>query len=535
MTRSSLFSVISIFAVTAILFVTIFPAMSGVSEALIIDMPNVIFQDDFEDNKLDSWEVGDNNPLSGYDFWGTSQYRAYNGDTSVWCAQNGTYGILYLPNSVLHKYDQNMSAFMRLYVGDLRGYESVNLIFYYWAQTGTINLNDFFEVTCWTGTTWIRVFMQPQPISSGWEQANIEIPVQTQYIQFNFISDSIVGLGPYEGVYIDQVVLLGIDKNPPSSCVGELQPFYRSNIIPVFIYANDIGGSGVKYCKLYYRFNESSSYTLYVTEETPSGLWETNVIFFDTNLACGEGVYDFYSVAIDFCLQEEAAPEEPDARTVVDHSKPLVLAEIAEEKNEYGWYRSEVTIDLAVIDEISVGGTIFYRLDSEEWSEYESNITITSSGEHELLYFGTDRAGNLGMTKREIIKIDSEAPAFIETSCSVDKEERAVSLNWSSVDSISGVHHFELIIDDDSLYYNSTTASAFVDWLGTGHHELTIRAVDYAGNQVEKYYEFTFPEKGEQLVFAGLSATVWAIIIIALIALTVIGFTMTMKWRKRNK
>ncbi len=77
----------------------------------------------------------------------------------------------------------------------------------------------------------------------------------------------------------------------------------------------------------------------------------------------------------------------------------------------------------------------YYRLDGGSWQEVGEGVGfgITSSGNHELEFYCTDKAGNASEGQRATIVVDTIAPAEI-TDLMVDGvSENSVALSWTAV------------------------------------------------------------------------------------------------------
>jgi hypothetical protein len=151
-----------------------------------------------------AWTVGDSTSGGGYDYWDDTNYKAYSGSWSGWCAQVGYQTAYpYYANSAVHKYDNNMDAYMYRYV-DLTGYTSATLTYRYWLDCeGTY---DYFAAMWYDSIEgWITTNARSgHYASSGWQYASVNIPTTTHYVGFKFHSDNSV---IYEGAYVDDVSL----------------------------------------------------------------------------------------------------------------------------------------------------------------------------------------------------------------------------------------------------------------------------------------------------------------------------------------
>jgi len=161
-------------------------------------VPTTIFSEDFEGNWTGNWTVGDWNPDSGEDYWGQSDYRAYSGNFSAYCAN--------VSDVSGQNYDNNMKAFM---VGDvdLSAYLSANLSYKYWLDCEEDY--DHLDAGYFDGSWhWVQSHTGN---STGWVSGSIEVPPTATQVGFQFYSDfSATG----EGAYIDDVVLTGYSYAP---------------------------------------------------------------------------------------------------------------------------------------------------------------------------------------------------------------------------------------------------------------------------------------------------------------------------------
>jgi hypothetical protein len=197
---------------------------AALASVLLISSPAragtfVLWSDGFE-NGLSTWQISDENPNSGLDYWGVTSYHSSTGGSSVWCAQVGTSSVNGVSNSQNHYYDQNMDANLIRPYGDVSGYSSLSVTFSYWAVTGSFSLTDYLSVWQFAGGTWVQIWTQPGVNSNGWQTASAALSTSSTAVDFIFHSDSTVGLGPYEGLYLDDVSVSGIDNVAPSLSIS---------------------------------------------------------------------------------------------------------------------------------------------------------------------------------------------------------------------------------------------------------------------------------------------------------------------------
>ncbi|MGD0817839.1 MAG: C1 family peptidase [Methanomassiliicoccales archaeon] len=364
---------------------------------------SVLFMD-FEPYGTNAWYGGDNNSVSGVDYWGNSTLKPRTGTHSLWCAEFGI-GANGLPNHMNRTYDQNMEAYALVPLPDLTGIGTARLSFEYWAYTGT---TDHAYVQFFNGFAWTTNWTQPSVNSNGWQLAEMAIPAGTEEIAFRFTSGATGGVG-HAGVFIDDVMVTVSDPSTPSSWLSSLSMYTTTQTVNLTCTANDIGGSGVAYVQLFYRKGTTGSYSAYVTDSNPSGLWAPGMIYFDPTAPGSDGFYQFYSVATDRAGNVETAPTIADASTTLDRAAPVTTASNTGTASP-GWNTGSVTITLAANDVTSGVSATSYRIDSGAWSPYSVPFTISTQGIHTVQYSSTDIAGNIESAKTLTVQIDGQAP-----------------------------------------------------------------------------------------------------------------------------
>lgn len=445
---------------------------------------SALLYDDFEGDQYPIWYVADSTSSSGVDYWGESQYRSLGGLQSAWCAQSGL-GVNGRPNYLNHCYDQDMDSYMVTDLPSLTGLSDIHLSFYYWALTGTMSVADYAYLRVYDGATWSTVWTQPSTDSSGWTLAQVDIPVGTIEIAFLFHSDNTVGLGPYEGTYIDNVLLTALDSQAPASSIDPLSA-YASSSVTLNVMTNDGAGSGFENIEIYYRHGTAGTYSLYTTPENPNGKWTvTSIVFSFNRVGDAEGTYQFYSVATDRAGNVETAPSTFDTSIVYDHTAPITMASLSDDPAPT-WHNHDVTVSLSSGDSLSgVIGTS-YRIDGGTWSTYSSTITITNQGSHVLEYRSMDGAGNVEPIHSVTVNIDTTTPTSSVSSITGNTGQNgwyrgAVVVTLHGQDAFSGVSMIEYRIDGSTwiVYDSGFQLSA------EGSHVLEYRATDIAGNVEE--------------------------------------------------
>lgn len=442
---------------------------------------SAILYEGFESGSSSNWIYADLAPASGLDYWGNSSYRQFMGDQSAWCAQVGT-GANGLPNYLNHYYDENMDSYMMVNLPDLTGLSNVRLSFYYWALTGTLSLADYAYLQVYENPTWNTFWTQPSVDSNGWTLAQVTIPADATYIAFRFYSDNAVGLEPYEGVYIDDVLLTVLDVQSPASSIGSLPTYTTTRNTTLTCAATDPGGSGVNSIEIYYRKGTTGSYSLYVTPSNPTGVWTSTSVDFNFSYAGGtEGTYQFHSIATDNHGNVETIPSTYDTSTIFDSTPPVTTATPSGALAP-AWNNHSISITLSATDSTSGVSTTNYRLDGGGWTAYTAPIVVSSQGSHTLDYSSVDLAGNTETTNSVTFKIDTSLPV-VSSSLSGSLGTNgwyisAVSITLTSSDSPSGIMGTKYRLDGGT--WQTYTVPFMISSSGT--HAVDYFSLDMAGN-----------------------------------------------------
>ena len=491
---------------------------------------NLILFEGFDGSWDPGWYVTDHNTDSGIDYWGVTSHRSFVGTGSAWCAQIGFSSVNYYANSVNHYYDQDMQAVMQITVPDISGYESVTMEFYYWAETGTTALNDYLEVRAWNGWFWQHLWKQPEvDTGDSWDLAVLDIPLNAIWLSFSFVSDDSVGLGPYEGVYVDAISVYGWDDTPPVSSITGLEECYASETVSIMYTAVDSGGSGVEHVELFYRKHGSGNYEKYTTPDNPNGTWTEGFVPFNCSLADGFGGYDFYTLAEDATANREVPTAVPQASTMLDGIAPSTEAFVVGGSLPEGWINDTVSIELNASDDHSGVAVTSYSIDSGPWNEFNDTIEVSGEGEHTIAFYSEDNAGNKEGVKAVTFAIDMALPVagLVPLEDTTPFVEPTVELMWVSMDMLSGIDYCLFRIDDRAFeFLGGSNGVIEAIHLEDGEHTATLRAYDCAGNYVEVSYDFTVDlgtEAGTEIDIELLGwAAAIAVLLIAGIALVLL-------------
>ncbi|NOU85370.1 hypothetical protein GC102_06195 [Paenibacillus sp. LMG 31460] len=168
-----------------------------------------------------------------------------------------------------------------------------------------------------------------------------------------------------------------------------------------------------------------------------------------------------------------------------------------------GWYTSDVTVSIAVYDQLSGVAKTEYQVNNGAWITYTGSIPAFVEGTYKVGYRSTDQAGNVEQVKTIEFKIDQTAPLLTvqldKTSIwSPNHEMVTVQAAVYASDAVSGVASVVLTSitsnEPDSgqgdIEANiSTPATTFqlrAERLGNGTgriYTITYTIIDQAGNQ----------------------------------------------------
>jgi len=181
------------------------------------------------------------------------------------------------------------------------------------------------------------------------------------------------------------------------------------------------------------------------------------------------------------------------------------------------WFNHNVTVFLEATDDSGIVNETRYRVDGGEWGLFSEYHVISGDGNHTLEYYSIDGAGNIEDTKSRMFKIDTEAPRLAivwpEDHASVNTED--VTVCWICEDDMSGVGHFEVMIDGGgSVGYSEWHRNVTIEHPRGGTHRVWIRAWDVAGNTAIAEITFSVDDMSYIFVMAGLVAALSVMILI---------------------
>ncbi len=221
--------------------------VDNVSDSVPYGSASAVFTETFEGAfPGDNWWVGDSNANSGSDYWLDTSYRYHGGSWSGYCAQYGTQSSDGQSNSVVHKYDTYMDAYMwKKYTVDMSTWDLGYVDF--WAYYQTESSFDYMIAQWYGGSSWYDdANFKLTGTGTSWSRYYWRLPdnylVSQGAFGFKFHSDGSIN---YEGVYVDDINLIRADVTldnyyiSPTSVVpgGTFTAYYYvNNPCPFSIY-----------------------------------------------------------------------------------------------------------------------------------------------------------------------------------------------------------------------------------------------------------------------------------------------------------
>jgi hypothetical protein len=200
-----------------------------------------------------------------------------------------------------------------------------------------------------------------------------------------------------------------------------------------------------------------------------------------------------------------------------------------------GWYTSaSVTVKLAVVDNVKGSGvnTTYYKNSTEAIKAVLCNETLptlvmSGQGIHNLTAAARDNATNNGTITDLAVKIDSVAPTLTLTNASGTISANKTTLVWTASDATSGIDHYEVKVGSAAFVSVGNVLSYQVTGLADGNNTVIVKAVDKAGNSVDKTIYLTVSKP------AGSDMTL-ILVILAIIVVIVIVAVMMMKRKGKS-
>lgn len=166
----------------------------------------------------------------------------------------------------------------------------------------------------------------------------------------------------------------------------------------------------------------------------------------------------------------------------IDATGPTTEFDTNATKSDYGWYDSDVAVNLSAEDATSGVSETRYRVDGGNWTTYEGNLTVTGDGTHTVEFYSVDRAGNVETNQTRTVSIDTTKPEF------------GSNPGLNRTDEILPEHAISVVVDaqDGRGVADVTVGGVSVGQNGKGpvpaspklgNHTFEVVVTDLAGNQ----------------------------------------------------
>jgi len=214
-----------------------------------------------------------------------------------------------------------------------------------------------------------------------------------------------------------------------------------------------------------------------------------------------------------------------------DFYPPTTTVSLSGTSGADGWNRSSVTVSLKAIDSDSGVNATFYRIGtSGSWLKYSYPLVFSSDGNYTVQFYSRDSSGNNETVRNIIFKIDRTAPTLtINQTAGLEATVDHVLISWNGSDATSGIDHFEVSIDGGAFVSVGTNMSHNFSGLADGTHNITIRAIDVAGNEVDRTIQVTVQTIASGAGTSGDLMLYGAIVTITVIILATIFIMMRKK------
>ncbi|MFA5333995.1 MAG: S8 family serine peptidase, partial [Candidatus Nanoarchaeia archaeon] len=157
--------------------------------------------------------------------------------------------------------------------------------------------------------------------------------------------------------------------------------------------------------------------------------------------------------------------------------------------NSYGWSNANLNITLSANDSLSGVNKTQFRNSTSNWTDYDSNLNITSDFSGAIEYRAIDNAGNIEASKYLILRVDKTAPVIssISSSASIALSNSQVRIEALAVDALSGVLNLSASINGTNYSMNYSTGKYYATITAPfiqGTYEINITVFDKAYNSV---------------------------------------------------
>lgn len=199
---------------------------------------------------------------------------------------------------------------------------------------------------------------------------------------------------------------------------------------------------------------------------------------------------------------------------VRDVTAPITSAILRGIKFKDDLYISSVSVTLFAEDPLSGVSSTFYKVNSVDWTQYQTTFEVSGDGAHTVRYYSIDNVGNKESEKFTSFKVDISPPEVhiknpLDGSC-IANPSITVSCNGS--DQI-GIDHYEIFWDDTSVGNTSSTSWNIAN-LEEGDHVVSVIAYDQVGYYQEDRVAITidYSSPNVNIIYPLADANIWGVV-----------------------
>ncbi|HEC88681.1 MAG TPA: PKD domain-containing protein [Thermoplasmata archaeon] len=179
-----------------------------------------------------------------------------------------------------------------------------------------------------------------------------------------------------------------VDTTPPETIyfLSEEREWYNEDVVVNLSASDNLTGVN----KTYYKINDDD--------------WQE---YIENFTIIEEGIHEINFYSKDVAGNRE---EEKSFTLKIDHTLPETKYEIDATYGKDGWIKDKAVVTLNASDNLSGIYKTYYKIDDDDWQEYENEFTFSVNGIHKIYFYSKDNAGNNEEEKNFTLKIDKKKP-----------------------------------------------------------------------------------------------------------------------------
>jgi hypothetical protein len=203
-------------------------------------------------------------------------------------------------------------------------------------------------------------------------------------------------------------------------------------------------------------------------------------------------------------------------------------------------YTNRISVTLALTASANVSQMLLSN-DRVKWTSRESFVasrawTLSAGdGSKTICVRFIDIYGDLSLVYNDLITLDTISPTLTITEAdNTIFQSTSVTINWNTFDMTSGLDSIEVSLDSSESFTTLTNTITSMSWddLANGDHYTIVRAIDKAGNEIDKRIDFKV-EIGSGGSTSGLPN--WLLPTIIVVAIAAIMVFLVLIRMKREK